>query len=174
MPAPGNAWGERMQHGYAPEGGKRITAHHYRVAKGVKGIIILLPILGECWLRTIPKALPWADLFLSFLSPLCFESEQARAQAVFPPTVYTPLPWGKATGRRASLGNGGGGDVKPTPALPKGGGIMSFCPSVRYKRGRLCSCKRTKFERASFARVIDEVASLVEEWGWGWVLCPSV
>ena len=136
MPAPGNAWGERMQHGYAPEGGKRITAHHYRVAKGVKGIIILLPILGECWLRTIPKALPWADLFLSFLSPLCFESEQARAQAVFPPTVYTPLPWGKATGS--------------------------------------CSCKRTKFERASFARVIDEVASLVEEWGWGWVSCPFV
>ena len=124
-----------MPHGYAPEGGKRITAHNYRVAKGVNGKIILLPILGECWLRTIPKALPWADLFLSFLSPLCFESEQARAQAVFPPTVYTPLPWGKATGRRASLGNGGGGDVKPTPALPKGGGIMSFCPSVRYKRG---------------------------------------
>ena len=50
MPAPGNARGERMQHGYAPEGGKRITAHHYRVAKGVNGIIILLPILGECWL----------------------------------------------------------------------------------------------------------------------------
>ena len=50
MPAPGNARGERMQHGYAPEGGKRITAHHYRVAKGVTGIIILLPILGECWL----------------------------------------------------------------------------------------------------------------------------
>ena len=92
------------------------------MAKGVSGIIILLPILGECWLRTIPKALPWADLFLAFLSPLCFESEQARAQAVFTPTVYTPLPWG-----------GGGGDVKPTPALPKGGGIMSFCPSVRNK-----------------------------------------
>ena len=122
MPAPGNAWGERMQHGYAPEGGKRMTAHHYRVAKGVSGIIILLPILGECWLRTIPKALPWADLFLAFLSPLCFESEQARAQAVFPPTVYTPLPWG-----------GVGGDVKPTPALPKGGGIMFFCPSVINK-----------------------------------------
>ena len=50
MPAPGNARGERMQHGYAPEGGKRITAHHCRVAKGVNGIIILLPILGECWL----------------------------------------------------------------------------------------------------------------------------
>ena len=77
MPAPGNALGERMQHGYAPEGGKRITAHHCRVAKGVNGIIILLPILGECWLRTIPKALHWADLFLAFLSPLCFESEQA-------------------------------------------------------------------------------------------------
>ena len=27
-----------------------------------------------------------------------------------------------------------------------------------------CSRKRTKFERASYARVIDEVASLVEEW----------
>ena len=81
MPAPGNARGERMQHGYAPEGGKRITAHHCRVAKGVSGIIILLPILGECWFRTIPKALPWADLFLAF-------------QAVFPPTVYTPLPKG--------------------------------------------------------------------------------
>ena len=50
MPAPGNARGERMQHGYAPEGGKTITAHHCRVAKGVNGIIILLPILGECWL----------------------------------------------------------------------------------------------------------------------------
>ena len=48
MSAPGNARGERMQHGYAPEGGKRIAAHHYRVAKGVNGIIILLPILGEC------------------------------------------------------------------------------------------------------------------------------
>ena len=51
------------------------------MAKGVSGIIILLPILGECWFRTIPKALPWADLFLAF-------------QAVFPPTVYTPLPKG--------------------------------------------------------------------------------
>ena len=93
--------GGRMQHGYTPEGGKRITAHHYRVAKGVSGIIILLPILGECWLRTIPKALPWADLFLAFLSPLCFESEQARAQAVFTPTVYTPLPWGNRRSRFA-------------------------------------------------------------------------
>ena len=93
MPAPGNARGERMQQGNAPEGGKRITAHHYRVAKGVSGIIILLPILGECWLRTIPKALPWADLF-------------------------------------------------PQP---------STLPSLG---------------------VIDEVASLVEEWGWGWVSVP--
>ena len=115
MPAPGNARGERMQHGYAPEGGKRLTAHHCRVAKGVNGIIILLPILGECWLRTIPKALPWADLFLAFLSPLCFESEQARAQAVFPPTVYTPLPWGNRRSRFACRRMG------------SGVGIMSFC-----------------------------------------------
>ena len=28
MPAPGSARGERMQQGYAPEGGKRMTAHH--------------------------------------------------------------------------------------------------------------------------------------------------
>ena len=40
--------GERIPQGYAPEGGKRIAAHHYRVAKGVSEIIILLPILGEC------------------------------------------------------------------------------------------------------------------------------
>ena len=98
MPAPGNARGERMQHGYAPEGGKRMTAHHYRVAKGVGEIIILLPNLGECWLRTIPKALPWADLFLAF-------------QAVFTPTVYTLLPWGNRRSRfacrRMGLGVGG-------------------------------------------------------------------
>ena len=61
MSAQGNALRERMQQGYAPEGGKRITAHHCRVAKGVNGIIILLPFLGEYWLWTIPKALPWAD-----------------------------------------------------------------------------------------------------------------
>ena len=29
----------------------------------MREIIILLPILGECRLRTVPKALPWADLF---------------------------------------------------------------------------------------------------------------
>ena len=29
----------------------------------MREIIILLPILGECLFRTIPKALPWADLF---------------------------------------------------------------------------------------------------------------
>ena len=102
-----------------------------------------MPILEECWSRTIPKVLPWADLFLAFLSPLCFESEQARAQAVFTPTVDTPLPWG-----------GVGGDVKPTPALPKGGGIMFFCPSVRNKG--------VGFYLPSLG-VIDEVASLVEE-----------
>ena len=115
MSAPGNARGERMQQGYAPEGGKRMTPHHYRVAKGVSGIIILLPILGECWFRTIPKALPWADLFLAFLSPLCFESEQARAQAVFTPTVYTPLPWGGVGGGCQEVGSF-------SPPLGRGGG----------------------------------------------------
>ena len=66
MPAPGNARGIGCRRDTPPKGGKRITAHHYRVAKGVNGIIILLPILGECWLLTIPKALPWADLFWPF------------------------------------------------------------------------------------------------------------
>ena len=32
-----------------------------------------------------------------------------------------------------SLGEGLGDDGKPTPALPKGGGIMFFCPSVINK-----------------------------------------
>ena len=44
--------------------------------------------------KQIPKALPWADLLLAF-------------QAVFTPTVNTPLPWGA--------------DTHPLP-LPKGGG----------------------------------------------------
>ena len=136
MPAPGNARGERMQHGYAPEGGKRITAHHCRVAKGVNGIIILLPFLGECWLRTVPKALPWADLSLAFLSLLCFESEQARAQAVFTPTVNIPLPKGGGQGtstytfRRICYTPAWSMRIyypinkeEPTPALPKGGSL---------------------------------------------------
>ena len=40
--------GELDAAGIRPEGGKRMTPHHCRVAKGVSGIIILLPILGEC------------------------------------------------------------------------------------------------------------------------------
>ena len=55
MPDPGNARGERMLHGYAPEGGKRMTAHHCRVAKGVNGIIILLPILGDVGCEQFPR-----------------------------------------------------------------------------------------------------------------------
>ena len=122
MSAPVNARGGEDAAGIRPRRGQKNDSPPLESGKGVGEIIILLPILGECWLRTIPKALPWADLFLAFLSPLCFESEQARAQAVFTPTVYTPLPW-----------VGVGGYVKPTPALPKGEGIMFFCPSVRNK-----------------------------------------
>ena len=90
MPAPGNARGERMQHGYAPEGGKRITAHHYRVAKGVKGIIILLPILGDCWLRTIPKALPWADLFWPFFLHFVLKASKLERRPYFPQPSTLP------------------------------------------------------------------------------------
>ena len=41
------------------------------------------------------------------------------------------MPYEKAL-RPPPLGRGRG-DVKPTPALPKGEGIMFFCPSVRNK-----------------------------------------
>ena len=98
MPAPGNARGERMQHGYAPEGGKRIAAHHCRVAKGVNGIIILLPILGECWLRTIPKALPWADLFWPFFLHFVLKASKLERRPYFPQPSTLP-----------SLGEGLGG-----------------------------------------------------------------
>ena len=43
------------------------------------------------------------------------------------------MPYEKAL-RPPPLGRGRG-DVKPTPALPKGGGIMFFCPSVRVGVG---------------------------------------
>ena len=88
MPAPGNARGERMQHGYAPEVGKRITAHHWRVAKGVSGIIILLPILGECWLRTIPKALPWADLFWPFFLHFVLKASKLERRPYSPYVLF--------------------------------------------------------------------------------------
>ncbi len=97
MPAPGNARGERMQHGYAPEGGKRIAAHHYRVAKGVREIIILLPILGECWLQTIPKALPWADLFWPFFLHFVLKASKLERRPYFPQPPTLP-----------SLGEGSG------------------------------------------------------------------
>ena len=90
MPAPGNARGERMQHGYAPEGGKRITAHHCRVAKGVNGIIILLPILGECWFRTIPKALPWADLFWPFFLHFVLKASKLERRPYLPQPSTLP------------------------------------------------------------------------------------
>ncbi len=32
-------------------------------ARIVCSLFVLLPFLGEYWLRTVPKALPWADLF---------------------------------------------------------------------------------------------------------------
>ena len=97
MPAPGSARGERMQQGYAPEGGKRMTPHHYRVAKGVSGIIILLPILGECWLLTIPKALPWADLFWPFFLHFVLKASKLERRPYLPQPSTLP-----------SLGGGSG------------------------------------------------------------------
>ena len=46
MPAPGNTRGERMQQGYAPEGGKRIRTHTKGCGKG-KLLFILLPLRGD-------------------------------------------------------------------------------------------------------------------------------
>ena len=114
----------------APEGGKRITAHHCRVAKGVREIIILLPFLGECWLRTIPKP----SLFLyvgkelwSFLSATYSQFRRICYPPAWSMRIYYPINY-----------------EEPTPTLPKGGGrvllsfclimrgvsSMSFCPSV--------------------------------------------
>ena len=45
---------------------------------------MILPPAGRNLDTSVPRALPWAELLLAFLSPLCFESEQARAQAVLP------------------------------------------------------------------------------------------
>ena len=47
MPAPGSARGIGCSRD-TPRRGQKNDTHHYRVAKGVSGIIILLPILGEC------------------------------------------------------------------------------------------------------------------------------
>ena len=107
----------------APEGGKRITAHHCRVAKGVREIIILLPFLGECWLRTIPKP----SLFLyvgkelwSFLSATYSQFRRICYPPAWSMRIYYPINY-----------------EEPTPTLPKGGSrvllsfcLMSFCPSV--------------------------------------------
>ena len=56
------------------------------------------------------------------------------------------MPYEKAL-RPPPLGRGMG-DVKPTPALPKGGGIMFFCPSVRVGVGfylRVCQNRHILF-----------------------------
>ena len=86
-----------------------MTPHHYRVAKVVREIIILLPILGECWLRTIPKALPWADLFLAF-------------QAVFP-RMYCLGTLSFCP----SVRNKGVGFYLPSLGEGSGVGLLSFC-----------------------------------------------
>ena len=54
------------------------------MAKGVNGIIILLPILGECWLRTIPKALPWADLFWPFFLHFVLKASKLERRPCYP------------------------------------------------------------------------------------------
>ena len=110
MPAPGNARGERMQHGYAPEGGKRITAHHCRVAKGVNGIIILLPILGDVVCELFPRRCLGLTGFWPF-------------RPYFPQPSTLP-----------SLGEGVGvGILSFCPSVRYEGGILSFCSSVRYE-----------------------------------------
>ena len=53
---------------------------------------------------------------------------------------------------------------KPTPALPKGGSLNEAQYSLTSNR------LSSNGHYPPPLGVIDEVASLVEEWGWGWVL----
>ena len=105
---------------------------------------------------------------------------------------YEDILSDKQRGAHPSPPKGREPDTPPTP--PKGGGardkhypfrricypitspltVLVNYPLPWGKATGSCSCKRTKFERASFARVIDEVASLVEEWGWGWASTPPL
>ena len=73
---------------------------------------------------------------------------------------------------------------EPTPALPKGGSLNEAQYSLTTNRltsngrhppplgkgyGFLLMQANKVRAGESLARAIDEVASLVEEWGWGWV-----
>ncbi len=140
-----------MQQGYAPEGGKRMTPHHYRVAKGVSEITILLPILGECWLQTNPKALPWADLFWPFRPSANFHSSEQDWWVSYPFVLLS--------------------DMK--------GGIMSFCPSVINKGVGASSpplgrggggCQEVGFYLPSLGERL-RVGELRSGMGSGWVFC---
>ena len=84
MPAPGNARGERMQQGYAPEGGKRITAHHCKVAKGVNGIIILLPILGDVGCEQFPRRCLGLTCFWPFFLHFVLKASKLERRPCYP------------------------------------------------------------------------------------------
>ena len=92
MPAPGNARGERMQHGYAPEGGKRMTAHHYREAKGVNGIIILLPILGDVGCGQFPRCCLGLTCFWPFFLHFVLKASKLERRPYFPQPSTLPFP----------------------------------------------------------------------------------
>ena len=133
--------------GIRPRRGQKNDSPPLQSGKGVSEIIILLPILGECWLRTIPKATPWADLFWPFFLHFVLKASKLERRPYLPQPSTLP-----------SLGRGWGW---VSVLLPLGNRQSRF--ACRRKATGSCSCKRTKFERASFARVIDGVASLIEE-----------
>ena len=93
-----------MPQGYAPEGGQKNDSPPLQSGKGVGEIIILLPILGECWLLTIPKALPWADLFWPFFLHFVLKASKLERRPYLPQPSTLP-----------SLGEGLGVGVSSPP-----------------------------------------------------------
>ena len=105
--APGSTRGERMLLGYAPEGGKRITAQQFRriCYPPAWSMRIYYPINDEEPTPALPKGGSYT------FRRICYPPEQKEPSIRGAPS---PLPWGnrrsrfacrrKATGRRALLG----------------------------------------------------------------------
>ena len=123
--AQGIALGERMYQGYAPQGQNHLASPHLVCVQ-----LFFCPFRAFLLLHLCPqdsfapsgrfycctfvrRALPWADVSL----PLRGVGSGCLSLA--------PLPWGKATGRRALLGNGFGGGWQHPPFGRAG--VGSFC-----------------------------------------------
>ena len=125
-------------------------------------------MLAEEWGRESCSFVLLSHVFLSFCLIMRGGAHPDPPKGRGPDT-HPPLPW-RLLRRLLRIKNP---DIQLRricyPPEQKGARYQGATPLPWGKATGSCSCKRTKFERASFARVIDGVASLVEEWGWGWV-----